>query len=398
MPRRPNPTLSAFLSKDNVAKLGRMGEDEQKPSTTKSSERQSVRQQQQLLKAAMVKVACDVNGMSELVDSDDEDVGPALKAADDVAPDWASLTKYSRDPPLPKEFKQYLDSLPGPRSPDASHGVRGGMGLPAEEAHPPKHLSQSSQPKNLLEKMQEAIDSAGKGTPRIPTATGSLANSAIAPERSYANVVSGEKQAVPTAANFEGVDLEWTTVEGKRRKTRLAGKELRHLVNVNPEEFVNFLSLEDVAEVNSMLDEPEFLVIEICLDSGAGDHVLSRVDVPGFTIEESPGSRAQQHFVAAGGKRLPNEGQVRLHLLGQANTGIQSLFQVAEVTRPLWSVGKICDQGFDVRFSAKTATILKDGKEILSFERKNGLYLGMIKLKNPKYRPKDEQDFAGPSR
>ncbi|MDP7353445.1 MAG: hypothetical protein QF739_11765, partial [Acidimicrobiales bacterium] len=87
------------------------------------------------------------------------------------------------------------------------------------------------------------------------------------------------------------------------------------------------------------IDEPEFLIIEIALDSGAGDHVISRMDLPGAPVRDSRGSRSGQHFLAAGGQRLPTEGEMALILVDE-KTGatVDSVFQVAEVTRPLWSV------------------------------------------------------------
>ena len=102
--------------------------------------------------------------------------------------------------------------------------------------------------------------------------------------------------------------------------------------------------------------------------------------------------------MAAGGERIRNEGQALLHLLADGGAGLRSVFQAAEVTRPLWSVGKICDQGVGAHFTARKATISKDGKEVLTFERRSGLYLGMIRLRNPKYKPKDSLDFTRPGR
>ena len=191
--------------------------------------------------------------------------------------------------------------------------------------------------------------------------------------------------------------MKWQTVSGRKGRARISVRELEALQGSDAKQVLNFLGLDE-EEVNEMGDEPEFIFIEICLDSGAGDHVLSRVDVPGFTIEESAGSRARRHFLAAGGKKIPNEGQALLHLVGNRDAGLRSVFQVAEVTRPLWSVGKICDQGFEARFNSKRASILdRHGNGILSFEGKNGLYLGSIKLRNPKFKKKAE-DFPRPSR
>ncbi len=196
----------------------------------------------------------------------------------------------------------------------------------------------------------------------------------------------------------EGIDINWRTVSGRRGHARVTARELEWIQQEDAPGIINFLALDMEEEVNAVDGEPEFLFIEICLDSGAGDHVLSRLDIPGFTVEESPGSKAGRHFTAAGGKGLRNEGQALLHLMGNGDAGLRSTFQVAEVTRPRWSVGKICDQGYEARFTKKKAAILnEDGKETLSFERRNGLYLGCIKLRNPKFKPKDHEGFARPS-
>ena len=44
-------------------------------------------------------------------------------------------------------------------------------------------------------------------------------------------------------------------------------------------------------------------MIRIALDSGAGDHVVGPEDVQGLTIEESAGSKAGRHFMAANKQR-----------------------------------------------------------------------------------------------
>ena len=42
--------------------------------------------------------------------------------------------------------------------------------------------------------------------------------------------------------------------------------------------------------------EEEYLAIGVALDSGAGDHVADRADAPGYSVEESPGSKRGQQF------------------------------------------------------------------------------------------------------
>ena len=136
--------------------------------------------------------------------------------------------------------------------------------------------------------------------------------------------------------------------------------------------------------------------IEIALDSGAGEHVASRSAAAGYPVVDSAGSRAGQHFVAAGGARIPNEGQFTLALRSgdlekKKGKDIKSTFQVAKVTRPLWSVGRICDEGFDVKFTNNEAYVMtKEGKEVCKFKRKGGLYVAELHLKSP---VKTDQSF-----
>ena len=72
----------------------------------------------------------------------------------------------------------------------------------------------------------------------------------------------------------------------------------------------------------------------------------SKAGAPLYKMVGSAGSRAGQHFICAGNKRIPKQGQMMLNLKGPdgAKTN-KSTFQVAQVTRPLWSVGRICDNG-----------------------------------------------------
>ena len=131
---------------------------------------------------------------------------------------------------------------------------------------------------------------------------------------------------------------------------------------------------------------------EVILDSGAGEHVASDKDAPGYAIKESRGSRAGQNFIAAGGHKMANRGEMALRLRTQGAGGkeIATTFQVASVTRPLWSVARICDAGFKVMFDQAGADILgKDGKAVCRFKRVGNLYKVRFDLKNPTHK-----DFA----
>ena len=146
-------------------------------------------------------------------------------------------------------------------------------------------------------------------------------------------------------------------------ETRHDYKQLMSLIQVlKGEAFNEVYMTQDPEPMN------DYSKIEIALDSGAGEHVANRKAAAEYTVEESAGSRAGQHFIAAGGARIPNEGQFTLELRSgglerRKGKDIKSTFEVAKVIRPLWSVGRICDEGFDVKFTNSQAYVVtKEGK------------------------------------
>ena len=110
-------------------------------------------------------------------------------------------------------------------------------------------------------------------------------------------------------------------------------------------------------------------------------------DVPGYALEESAGSRVGQHFVVGNGARIPNKGQSCLNLEseGENPNAIASVFQIAKVSRPLMSVGKICDGGLFVSFTETKADVVdKNGHVVCTFHRQpGGLYVARLRLKSP---------------
>jgi len=130
-------------------------------------------------------------------------------------------------------------------------------------------------------------------------------------------------------------------------------------------------------------DEWEDILMTLTADSGAGNHVLSREDAPGYKVGPSEGSRRGKGFVGVDGVRIPNEGEVELNLAGPQGK-FKSTFQVAKVTRPLMSIARICDRGHRVVFEKGHASVLNTkGEEICRFARKGNLYMIDVKLKAP---------------
>ena len=127
----------------------------------------------------------------------------------------------------------------------------------------------------------------------------------------------------------------------------------------------------------------DVLPFEIVLDSGPVDHVADGHDAPGYMVDAS--KRSSANFAAANGDPIENKGQMKLDLTTTEGHPIQSVFQVCEVSRPLWSVSKICDAGCTVTFDHQGAVVkhTASGKDLCRFERKRGLYVASLPLRKP---------------
>ena len=149
---------------------------------------------------------------------------------------------------------------------------------------------------------------------------------------------------------------------------------------------VNILTATEGSSILINNDAWEDLEFEVALDSGSVVHVCAPADCPGYSLEESPGSKRGQEFQMGDGGCIPNLGQMKLNLSDKViNSDVQSIFQIAAVTRPLMSVGKICDEGHTVTFSDVLAVVHnKQGEEICKFHRNpGGLYVAKLKLRSP---------------
>ena len=73
----------------------------------------------------------------------------------------------------------------------------------------------------------------------------------------------------------------------------------RHYEQVNlceGEDIDDLLAVEQRVCLAEYYEEP----FEVVLDSGAGEHVASDADAPGYSVVESRGSKMNQNFIGAG--------------------------------------------------------------------------------------------------
>jgi len=153
-----------------------------------------------------------------------------------------------------------------------------------------------------------------------------------------------------------------------------------------PLEIVDMAQEVNVADTG---DDGEDRYIEIAADSACGKHVMHPDDARDHKVEPSPGSLASQHFMAASGHVIENEGQANLKLSTEEDRTLSSCFQMAKVSRPLYSVPQMTDEGCTVVFSKGVGKVLKGKvriqaeRDVATFKRKGGLYVARMRVNKP---------------
>jgi hypothetical protein len=136
------------------------------------------------------------------------------------------------------------------------------------------------------------------------------------------------------------------------------------------------LEMEDLG--SELLNTEQVKSIKVAFDTGAGAHVAAPEDLAGFQIEESAASRAGRGFIAANRERIANQGQVRIKVRERDfGNALKTVFQVADVSRPLISGSGVCDEGNEVLMNSREAIVRREDtkKVVAKFKREGGLYV-----------------------
>ena len=122
------------------------------------------------------------------------------------------------------------------------------------------------------------------------------------------------------------------------------------VVKVDVSNSLNVLDNDlDDTPVFATADENGWIKIPGVLDSGDVQSVAPPHLAPGVPIVPSAGSRRGQHFRAANGHKLPNLEQ-HISLVTDQGGRADVTFPVTGVTKPLLSVGELCDRGEQSHF------------------------------------------------
>ena len=112
------------------------------------------------------------------------------------------------------------------------------------------------------------------------------------------------------------------------------------------------------------------------MDSGAAESVCPRSMAPQFRIEDTEASRGGVYYTSANGGRLPNLGEQTIPVALENGVKTMATFQVADVSRPLMSVAKVCELGNRVIFGASGGVIMNlQSGAVTPFHRRDGVYV-----------------------
>ena len=102
--------------------------------------------------------------------------------------------------------------------------------------------------------------------------------------------------------------------------------------------------------------------IWVASDSGAVDHVCGHGHIPGTVFLRQPSDgKLTRNVISASGGPIKNHGAGELNMITEEGNVISSTFQVADVCRPLNSVGDTCDQGRELLCTINGALVLAAG-------------------------------------
>ena len=132
-------------------------------------------------------------------------------------------------------------------------------------------------------------------------------------------------------------------------------------------------------EINA-IGEDGWEEVELAVDSGASETVVSEDMIASAELKEGPAARGGIQYEVANGVRIPNLGEKRFVATSGEGVKRQIVAQVCEVNKGLLSVRRMVQAGNTVVFTRNGGYIEDDGTGggRMHMEEKNGMY--MLKL------------------
>ena len=136
----------------------------------------------------------------------------------------------------------------------------------------------------------------------------------------------------------------------------------------------------NAVEINTVQPSEEEL-LEITVDSGAGESVCAHKHLPLCPLVDSPGSLSGQKYLGPGGEEIPNLGQITASMTIEGQREGRFTFQAAPVRKPLLAVSSVNDKGNLVVFDGTESYIIPGkGPQVVQFRQLIQAMAGKIKL------------------
>ena len=145
-------------------------------------------------------------------------------------------------------------------------------------------------------------------------------------------------------------------------------------IEVEPQEAQCVGGVFEIEGGLNSVQKPEWVKIEVVMDSGAAESVAPADLAPWVAIQESAGSKAGRKYLSASGEVLANLGEKKIDVYTNEGQPATATFQIADVTRPLCSIARVCDQGNVVVFNSSGGYIENSSGQRTCFERSNNVY------------------------
>jgi len=175
----------------------------------------------------------------------------------------------------------------------------------------------------------------------------------------------------------------------QRHRRKLKGRWRRTADQVDGEtKKVGVLRIEQKTNIDAVRKAGGWKKVRFTVDSGAGETVMNKDELPGIPVSPSPGSQRGQHYVTAAEERIANEGEK--NFVGRLsawnsdsrggwkrsdNVGKGVNVQIADVSHPLMAVKKLCTEHRVVFDDEGSYAQNKRTGEIIEIKEDQGEYI-----------------------
>ena len=167
----------------------------------------------------------------------------------------------------------------------------------------------------------------------------------------------------------------WVTEEGQAALVKKIGERAKGPTSLSVFDY----SDETKAMLSSAgaANQEEWIEVELCADTGACDTVMPRKMCQSIPVQPSLQSIKCMEYEVADGNTIPNLGERRCIMWTDGATeGRRINLQVADVHKPLLSLSRCADMGFESRFGRIAGALIDEvTKEVIPLERKGNLYV-----------------------